>query len=138
LEPLPPVRIYIYSKKKLGNCNGTIDGRQLIFEKYVVDNYLRYCMKPTENMRLNSADKYGWRVNIFTLAHPESFAMGYTQNLAAMGTKVNITLSQNRSKLTHPYGSQFRRTMRTNRFDIIFDFESYHFGDYVNRDSRCK
>jgi hypothetical protein len=80
----------------------------------------------------------GGRADKFALTHPEAFSVGNAQNLVAMRAKVNMTLSQNGSKLTHPDGSQFGRTMRTNRFDIVFNFKINHFVNYVGNNSVCK
>jgi hypothetical protein len=60
------------------------------------------------------------------LAHPESFAMGNTQHLAAMGAEVNIPLTQNTLEPAHPYAVQFSRTMRAYRLDVFLGFQSYH------------
>jgi len=60
------------------------------------------------------------------LAHPESFAMGHTQHFSAMRAKVHIPLTQNAPEFAHPYAAQFSRTMRAYRFDVFFDFQSYH------------
>lgn len=61
-----------------------------------------------------------------SLSHPEAFAVGDAEDLAAMGAEIDVTLAQKASEQLHPKRRQGGRTMRADRLNILSDFQIDH------------
>jgi len=66
------------------------------------------------------------KLNPFSLAHPQAFAVRNAQDLATVGAKVNVASSESGPQFPYPNGTQLAGAMGTHGFDIFFGFEIYH------------